>query len=204
MACDKYGRLISLELDGRISPEDEAELMQHVDGCGRCAEERALQRRISAVLRRRRSESVSASVAERVAEKVLHGTRPVLPIRLPLLRIAAGLVMAFLLGGIAGWWVDRSSTEARAAAHPVAAELAAEADAWRALGADEALVTRILDLRRRLLEGTGTDAARQLHLQVEATAEILRLLPQSVADAWCRTVGIDKAAFESLCKAGGR
>lgn len=204
MACDKYGRLISLELDGRISPEDEADLMQHVDGCGRCAEERALQRRVSSVLRHGRSEALPSGVAERVAERVLRSGTPVLPVRMPLLRIAAGLVMAFLLGGIAGWWVDRSSAEARAAAHPVAADLASEADAWRALGADDALVARIIDLRRRALDGTGTDAARQLHTQAESTAAILRLLPVAVADAWCRSVGIDRATFESLCKAGGR
>lgn len=205
MACDKYGRLISLEMDGRIAAEDEAELMQHVDSCARCAEERALQRRVSAVLRRGRSETVPFGVAERTAEKVLQGAKPRLPVRMPLLRIAAGLVMAFLLGGVAGWWVDRSSAEARAAANPIAADLAVEAAAWRALGADDALVTRIIELRSRLLEGAAKpEGARYLHLQAEITAEILGLLPPAVADRWCQTCGIDRATFESLCKAGGR
>jgi anti-sigma factor RsiW len=205
MACDKFGRLISLELDGRISPEAEAELMQHVDACERCAYERALQRRVSTALRHRGPMLVPAGLEERLADRVLREQHPTVPVRLPLLRLAAGLALAFVIGGAAGWWVDHASTEARAGANPVAVELALEAEAWRALGADDTLVSKILSLRRRLLEATASgDAATKLHLQAKTTAEILQLLPVNVADAWCRSTGVDRATFDALCKAGAR
>lgn len=205
MDCTHSHKLISLELDGRLGPDERAELHAHIAGCMPCASTRSLQRRASRVLRDGAAEPVPKGLAERVAEGVIVRRRAWRPTRLPLLRIAALLLLSFVIGGLGGLWVDASTTEARAGAAAEETRLAHEAAAWRQLGADEPLCAAITAVRRRQhqqqSEAAASDWAR---IDAESMAAILRLLPEPVATAWCESSGLSAATFKELCRRTGR
>ncbi|MSR75439.1 MAG: hypothetical protein EXS14_08230 [Planctomycetes bacterium] len=205
MDCLHSLKLISLELDGRLDSEASVAFLQHIEACMPCAQERSLQRRASRALRASAAAPVPAGLAERVAAGVIEQRRRWKPVRLPLLRIAAALAFCFVIGGLGGYWIDASATEARAGAAAEDVRLAQESAAWHQLGADDALNASIIAIRRRQHQQQASAAATEwARLDAEAMSEILRLLPSSVATAWCQASGVSDLTFKELCRRSAR
>lgn len=205
MDCQQTLALISRDLDGRLDTAGRLALLTHTNSCAACAESLALQVRMSAALHSRVDLTPPDGTARRVADAVLDRNRTWRPVRLPLLRVAAALLFCFVLGGIGGYWVDASAKEARAGAAANATRLEQEAAAWRSVGADEALTARIMAVRARQFDAqAGASVTEWPRLEAEATAGILRILPEPIAAAWCASSGVSPQALKALRERTGR
>lgn len=106
MDCREFSHLISLHLDGEISKNEEAALAEHVAVCEGCAQELALQERISGVLRDLGREEIQAprELCGLVMNKIRTERRGAL-LRLPAAwrkAVAAAAAVLLLAGGSAG------------------------------------------------------------------------------------------------------
>ena len=116
MDANELRRLISLELDGEISPEDEAVLMDEVSRDPALAEEYRAWHALRRGFRSFEKPSPPAGLADRIARRVLEGPpaagKRMLFRSLPAFRMAAGFLLILSIGGVIGWYLGQGDVAA--------------------------------------------------------------------------------------------
>lgn len=220
MNCETFRKLVSLEIDGRIAPEGEASLMQHVALCRECAEHQQWAHETHRLLGTSRKPVASPGLSERVLSGVL--ARASMPpmgrlhrfadfVRSgPGLRNAAAIAFLVSLAGVSGWMVGRENRDPLQALHTRASEQrASERARWLEMGLPAEAAERILAIRvdfEARLPAASADPIAQSRLHDDLTAGILKVLsahPQ-VLDRYLNEVGMNKAELETLLRRKSR
>lgn len=189
--CDRALELISLELDGELTPEEHAELEEHLAACGECrgaAEELRQLHTLLPELEEEVPEGLHQAIMDRIgAEKVVPLSRAR---KAPHIRRWASLAAVFaviLLGaGTLKSFQGGSSTGAAPAAASVTTAEAAQDTAGTASGGAEQPETEGKDKEANLSDSDATPAESapavvQEDGEVGGSGAVLRMAPSASA-----------------------
>lgn len=205
MDAERYQTLLNRELDGLITPEEEAELMDRVSKDPELAAEHAAQHEIRRAFQSMEQPSCPDGLATRIADRILAAPQPIPFWRsASFFRAAAAVVICTTLAGLIGYHMGQNGeggVDIRAHSEELPLDVKGLGAAWKKLGADDDTILKVVgvDLRYEKLPAPRSQAERdrreRLHMR-----DKLAVLPPDVRRRFCREIGMSEAKAQEFLR----